>query len=67
VRGQGLVEARVADPDVSETSIALAVERVGLRAGPGALVCTLEQDATRSDREFEAPPLFLMREHASRT
>jgi hypothetical protein len=59
--GEELVAVRVADPEVREKRFALAVEKLGPRAGQGVLECILEQDATRFDREFEAPPLLLMR------
>jgi len=59
--GGELLGVRVEDEDVREKRFALAVEKVGERAGQGVLECILEQDATRFAREFEAPPLVLGR------
>jgi hypothetical protein len=59
--GGELLGVRVEDERVREKRFALAIEKLGGRAGQGTLECILEEDATRFDRELEAPLLVLGR------
>ena len=59
--GEELLAVRVEDDRVREKRFALALEKVGDKAGQGVLECILEEDAGRFDRELEAPALVLGR------
>ena len=59
--GTDVIGARFEDTRVREKRFALATERVGDRAGQGALELIHEDDATRFARESEAPPVVITR------
>ncbi len=59
--GKEVIGARFEDARVREKRFALSTERVGDRAGQGALELIHEDDATRFALETDAPPVVLSR------
>ena len=56
---------RFEDRRVREKRFAVAIERTGERAGQGVLELVHEEDASRFERELEAPPCVLARGDAT--